>query len=77
RICFLCNQNAEIALAPNIIPHSVVTTASLVPSYQRVLFNSHQIHTMDMGHYIIDIDQIQRQQPTLIIGNILDDQIKN
>ncbi|WP_249661764.1 hypothetical protein, partial [Lysinibacillus fusiformis] len=32
---------------------------------------------MDMGHYIIDIDQIQRQQPTLIIGNILDDQIKN
>lgn len=77
RICFLSPLYAEIALALNIIPHSVVTTASLVPGYQRSLFNSHQIHTMDMGHYIIDIDQIQRQQPTLIIGNILDDQIKN
>lgn len=77
RICFLSPLHAEIALALNIIPHSVVITASIVPSYQRELFNSYQIHQMDMRQYIVDIKQIKQQQPALIIGNILEEKIKN
>ncbi|MEC1178655.1 helix-turn-helix domain-containing protein [Metasolibacillus meyeri] len=77
RICFLSPLHAEIALALNIIPHSVATTASQVPSYQRELFNSYPICSMDMEQYIIDIERIKQHQPTLIIGNILDEEIKN
>ncbi|WP_391571226.1 AraC family transcriptional regulator [Cohnella sp.] len=74
RICFLSSAHAEIAIAFGVIPHCVVVTNSLTPSYQKGMFHQWGVTLLDTPQYVIPQDIVVQQQPDLIISaNLTED----
>lgn len=76
RICFLSPAHAEIAIALGVIPDCVIVTSSLTPSYQRELFHKNGVKMLEMPQYVIQQNIIVQQQPDLIIGSHLTEEMK-
>jgi AraC-like DNA-binding protein/ABC-type Fe3+-citrate transport system substrate-binding protein len=76
RICFLSSAHAEVAIALGVIPHSVIISSSLTPSYQRELFLENNVTMLEMPQYVIQQDVILQQQPDFIIGSHLTEETK-
>lgn len=76
QICFLSSAHAEVAIALGVIPHTVIATSSLMPSYQRELFLKNGVKILEMPQYVVQQDIILQQQPELIIGAHLTEETK-
>lgn len=76
RICFLSAAHAEIAIALGVIPQSVAVTSALTPNYQKSIFHKHGVTVLAMPQYVIQPDIIAEQEPGLIIGAHLTEEIK-
>ncbi|WFR63750.1 ABC transporter substrate-binding protein [Paenibacillus amylolyticus] len=76
RMCFLSSAHAEIAIALGVIPHSVTVVKSLMPQYQQDLFQQHRVTLLEIPQYVLQKDMIVQQQPDLIIGDQLTEDMK-
>ncbi|WP_186323645.1 helix-turn-helix domain-containing protein [Paenibacillus xylanexedens] len=76
RICFLSSAHAEVAIALEVNPHSVTVIRSLTPQYQQDLFQQHGVTLLEIPQYVLQQDIIVQQQPDLIIGEHLTEDMK-
>ncbi|MBP1993012.1 ABC transporter substrate-binding protein [Paenibacillus eucommiae] len=67
---------AEVLIELGIIPHAVMVTPLLLPQHQRQLFNEHQVRLLEVPQYVIHPEFIQQEQPELIIGNFVSENMK-
>jgi ABC-type Fe3+-hydroxamate transport system substrate-binding protein len=67
---------AEVLIELGIIPHAVMVTPLLVPQHQRELFKKHHVKLLEVPQYDTNIELIQQEQPELIIGHFLTEDIK-
>ncbi|MEC0089566.1 helix-turn-helix domain-containing protein [Paenibacillus macquariensis] len=67
---------AEVLIALGIIPHAVMVTPLLLPQHQRQLFKKHHVKLLEVPQYDTNIELIQQEQPELIIGHFLKEDIK-
>lgn len=75
-LCFTSASHAEIAIALGIRPDSVVVASSIMPAYQHELFKSEQIALLPMPQYVLNVEDIRRRSPHLIIGENLSEPSK-
>jgi AraC-like DNA-binding protein len=67
---------AEVLIELGIIPQAVMVTPLLLPQHQRELFKKHHVKLLEVPQYDTNIELIQQEQPELIIGHFLTEDIK-
>ncbi|MFF2911343.1 helix-turn-helix domain-containing protein [Paenibacillus sp. NPDC057934] len=67
---------AEVLISLGIIPQAVMVTPLLLPRHQQELFEKHRVKLLEVPQYETNIEFIQQEQPEIIIGHFITEDIK-
>ncbi|MFF2015151.1 helix-turn-helix domain-containing protein [Paenibacillus sp. NPDC058177] len=67
---------AEVLISLGIIPQAVMVTPLLIPQHQQELFEKHGVKLLEVPQYETNIEFIQQEQPEIIMGHFITEDIK-
>jgi len=76
RILSMSPLCAEALISLDVIPHAVLVKPSLLPKHQEKLFTQHHVKLIEVSQYDTNIALIQEEEPELIIGHVLTEELK-
>jgi ABC-type Fe3+-hydroxamate transport system substrate-binding protein len=76
RIVSISPLCAEVLIEIGVIPHAVMVTPLLLAEHQRQLFKRHHVKLLEVPQYDTNIELIQQEQPEIIIGHFLTEELK-